>query len=191
MGWGWGSSLQLLILPHDPLLERNPGLLAGSLVNLRLGLHLAMLRAAARGSSRLPPCALCQRWTQQTGAVMCLCSFHLLPGQKGSALAARKGWVGSGSPVGGVLQISTAFFPNPHHPQGLMYRDACRWGLTLQTYVQLTMLDQHTFVRRYISDPWFQFSSNEGHLVARKGSLTRSCSAFSVSGVQVSGPAAL
>nr|XP_031536524.1 thymidine kinase 2, mitochondrial isoform X1 [Vicugna pacos]XP_031536525.1 thymidine kinase 2, mitochondrial isoform X1 [Vicugna pacos] len=27
---------------------------------------------------------------------------------------------------------------------GLMYRDACRWGLTLQTYVQLTMLDQHT-----------------------------------------------
>ncbi|XP_053459304.1 thymidine kinase 2, mitochondrial isoform X2 [Nycticebus coucang] len=25
-----------------------------------------------------------------------------------------------------------------------MYRDACRWGLTLQTYVQLTMLDQHT-----------------------------------------------
>lgn len=28
--------------------------------------------------------------------------------------------------------------------QGLMYHDACRWGLTLQTYVQLTMLDQHT-----------------------------------------------
>ncbi|XP_015423371.1 PREDICTED: thymidine kinase 2, mitochondrial [Myotis davidii] len=25
-----------------------------------------------------------------------------------------------------------------------MYRDACRWGLTLQTYVQLTMLDQRT-----------------------------------------------
>ncbi|XP_055407424.1 thymidine kinase 2, mitochondrial isoform X3 [Bubalus kerabau] len=25
-----------------------------------------------------------------------------------------------------------------------MYQDACRWGLTLQTYVQLTMLDQHT-----------------------------------------------
>uniref|UniRef100_A0A8C6CWU7 Thymidine kinase 2, mitochondrial n=1 Tax=Moschus moschiferus TaxID=68415 RepID=A0A8C6CWU7_MOSMO len=31
-----------------------------------------------------------------------------------------------------------------HNPLGLMYRDACRWGLTLQTYVQLTMLDQHT-----------------------------------------------
>uniref|UniRef100_G1U5Z2 Thymidine kinase 2 n=1 Tax=Oryctolagus cuniculus TaxID=9986 RepID=G1U5Z2_RABIT len=28
--------------------------------------------------------------------------------------------------------------------QGLMYRDAWRWGLTLQTYVQLTMLEQHT-----------------------------------------------
>lgn len=28
--------------------------------------------------------------------------------------------------------------------QGLMYRDASRWGLTLQTYVQLTMLDLHT-----------------------------------------------
>ncbi|XP_004625973.1 thymidine kinase 2, mitochondrial isoform X2 [Octodon degus] len=31
-----------------------------------------------------------------------------------------------------------------HNPLGLMYRDASRWGLTLQTYVQLTMLDQHT-----------------------------------------------
>ncbi|KAM9046917.1 thymidine kinase 2, mitochondrial isoform 2-T2 [Megaptera novaeangliae] len=31
-----------------------------------------------------------------------------------------------------------------HNPLGLMYQDACRWGLTLQTYVQLTMLDQHT-----------------------------------------------
>ncbi|XP_036201802.1 thymidine kinase 2, mitochondrial isoform X2 [Myotis myotis] len=31
-----------------------------------------------------------------------------------------------------------------HNPLGLMYRDACRWGLTLQTYVQLTMLDQRT-----------------------------------------------
>ncbi|XP_064130014.1 thymidine kinase 2, mitochondrial isoform X1 [Loxodonta africana] len=31
-----------------------------------------------------------------------------------------------------------------HNPLGLMYCDPCRWGLTLQTYVQLTMLDQHT-----------------------------------------------
>lgn len=31
-----------------------------------------------------------------------------------------------------------------HNPLGLMYHDAHRWGLTLQTYVQLTMLDQHT-----------------------------------------------
>ncbi|XP_069312380.1 thymidine kinase 2, mitochondrial isoform X4 [Eulemur rufifrons] len=31
-----------------------------------------------------------------------------------------------------------------HNPLGLMYSDASRWGLTLQTYVQLTMLDQHT-----------------------------------------------
>lgn len=29
-------------------------------------------------------------------------------------------------------------------PQGLMYQDASRWGITLQTYVQLTMLEQHT-----------------------------------------------
>lgn len=28
-------------------------------------------------------------------------------------------------------------------PQGLMYQDPSRWGLTLQTYVQLTMLDRH------------------------------------------------
>ncbi|XP_032086309.1 thymidine kinase 2, mitochondrial isoform X2 [Thamnophis elegans] len=31
-----------------------------------------------------------------------------------------------------------------HNPLGLMYQDATRWGMTLQTYVQLTMLDQHT-----------------------------------------------
>ncbi|XP_015744277.1 thymidine kinase 2, mitochondrial [Python bivittatus] len=31
-----------------------------------------------------------------------------------------------------------------HNPLGLMYQDATRWGLTLQTYVQLTMLEQHT-----------------------------------------------
>ncbi|XP_061449591.1 thymidine kinase 2, mitochondrial [Rhineura floridana] len=31
-----------------------------------------------------------------------------------------------------------------HNPLGLMYQDAARWGITLQTYVQLTMLDQHT-----------------------------------------------
>uniref|UniRef100_A0AC11BTL0 Thymidine kinase 2 n=1 Tax=Ovis aries TaxID=9940 RepID=A0AC11BTL0_SHEEP len=36
------------------------------------------------------------------------------------------------------------FFSNSTDIEGLMYRDACRWGLTLQTYVQLTMLDQHT-----------------------------------------------
>ncbi|XP_068811872.1 thymidine kinase 2, mitochondrial isoform X2 [Struthio camelus] len=27
---------------------------------------------------------------------------------------------------------------------GLMYQDASRWGITLQTYIQLTMLEQHT-----------------------------------------------
>ncbi|XP_027697879.1 thymidine kinase 2, mitochondrial-like [Vombatus ursinus] len=31
-----------------------------------------------------------------------------------------------------------------HNPLGLMYQDASRWGITLQTYVQLTMLEQHT-----------------------------------------------
>ncbi|XP_063731191.1 thymidine kinase 2, mitochondrial isoform X2 [Eleginops maclovinus] len=30
-----------------------------------------------------------------------------------------------------------------HNPLGLMYQDPERWGLTLQTYVQLTMLDRH------------------------------------------------
>lgn len=28
-------------------------------------------------------------------------------------------------------------------PQALMYQDPKRWGLTLQTYVQLTMLERH------------------------------------------------
>ncbi|KAM8945921.1 thymidine kinase 2, mitochondrial [Pelodytes ibericus] len=31
-----------------------------------------------------------------------------------------------------------------HNPLALMYQDPSRWGLTLQTYVQLTMLDMHT-----------------------------------------------
>ncbi|KAM4614424.1 thymidine kinase 2, mitochondrial isoform 2-T2 [Discoglossus pictus] len=31
-----------------------------------------------------------------------------------------------------------------HNPLALMYEDPSRWGLTLQTYVQLTMLDMHT-----------------------------------------------
>ncbi|XP_040185144.1 thymidine kinase 2, mitochondrial [Rana temporaria] len=31
-----------------------------------------------------------------------------------------------------------------HNPLALMYQDPSRWGLTLQTYVQLTMLDVHT-----------------------------------------------
>uniref|UniRef100_A0A8C9SV78 Thymidine kinase 2, mitochondrial n=1 Tax=Scleropages formosus TaxID=113540 RepID=A0A8C9SV78_SCLFO len=30
-----------------------------------------------------------------------------------------------------------------HNPLALMYQDPVRWGLTLQTYVQLTMLDRH------------------------------------------------
>ncbi|KAG7214382.1 hypothetical protein INR49_023093 [Caranx melampygus] len=29
-------------------------------------------------------------------------------------------------------------------PQGLMYQDPVRWGFTLQTYIQLTMLERHT-----------------------------------------------
>ncbi|XP_006269886.3 thymidine kinase 2, mitochondrial isoform X2 [Alligator mississippiensis] len=31
-----------------------------------------------------------------------------------------------------------------HNLLGLMYQDSSRWGITLQTYVQLTMLDHHT-----------------------------------------------
>lgn len=30
-----------------------------------------------------------------------------------------------------------------HNPLGLMYQDPTRWGITLQTYVQLTMLERH------------------------------------------------
>ncbi|KAJ7985942.1 hypothetical protein DPEC_G00345690 [Dallia pectoralis] len=30
-----------------------------------------------------------------------------------------------------------------HNPLGLMYQDPTRWAMTLQTYVQLTMLDRH------------------------------------------------
>nr|XP_033799291.1 thymidine kinase 2, mitochondrial [Geotrypetes seraphini] len=36
-----------------------------------------------------------------------------------------------------------------HNPLGLMYQDAARWGITLQTYIQLTMLQRHTRPSRY------------------------------------------
>ncbi|KAG1926699.1 thymidine kinase 2, mitochondrial [Pimephales promelas] len=48
------------------------------------------------------------------------------------------------------MQCSIKIMPAPTHlspfytnMQGLMYQDPTRWGLTLQTYVQLTMLDRH------------------------------------------------
>lgn len=73
-----------------------------------------------------------------------------------------------------------------------MYLDACRWGLTLQTYVQLTMLDQHTRPQvpfRCLVLTLLTFSSNEGYMIARKGALTEKaflglqcCLAFSVLG---------
>ncbi|XP_046934472.1 thymidine kinase 2, mitochondrial isoform X2 [Lynx rufus] len=52
----------------------------------------------------------------------------------------------SSSPKQQVLQEPVPKWRNVrgHNPLGLLYRDACRWGFTLQTYVQLTMLDHHT-----------------------------------------------
>ncbi|XP_057197422.1 thymidine kinase 2, mitochondrial isoform X1 [Triplophysa rosa] len=44
-----------------------------------------------------------------------------------------------------VLTEPVSKWRNVHgcNPLGLMYQDPTRWGLTLQTYVQLTMLDRH------------------------------------------------
>lgn len=42
-----------------------------------------------------------------------------------------------------ILQNIVICLNNPFFLQGLMYQDPTRWGLTLQTYVQLTMLDRH------------------------------------------------
>ncbi|NP_001296351.2 putative thymidine kinase 2 mitochondrial variant 1 [Taeniopygia guttata] len=39
-----------------------------------------------------------------------------------------------------------------HNILGLMYQDASRWGITLQTYVQLTMLEQHTRPMFFVAD---------------------------------------
>uniref|UniRef100_A0A493U1Y5 Thymidine kinase 2 n=1 Tax=Anas platyrhynchos platyrhynchos TaxID=8840 RepID=A0A493U1Y5_ANAPP len=39
-----------------------------------------------------------------------------------------------------------------HNILGLMYQDASRWGITLQTYIQLTMLEQHTRPMFYFVD---------------------------------------
>lgn len=85
------------------------------MVNLRLGFALGY----APGCRTLPlklPCALCQGWTQQAGAVMCLCSLPPPSRSEGSALAAGKGRVGSGSTVRESCRWSTAF--SPHHPAG-------------------------------------------------------------------------
>nr|XP_036881117.1 thymidine kinase 2, mitochondrial [Manis javanica] len=58
---------------------------------------------------------------------------------------------------------------------GLMYHDAHRWGLTLQTYVQLTMLDQHTRPQHLTypaSSVWERFRTSEGTCVAALGCHT-------------------
>lgn len=51
--------------------------------------------------------------------------------------------------------------------QGLMYQDASRWGLTLQTYVQLTMLEQHIQPQVSVKYPVsaFTFLLREGWMV--------------------------
>lgn len=87
------------------------------MVNLRLEFALGY----APGCRTLPlklPCALCQGWTQQSGAVMCLCSLPPPSRSEGSALAAGKGWVGSGSTVRESCRYSTAFSPHLPHPAG-------------------------------------------------------------------------
>ena len=38
---------------------------------------------------------------------------------------------------------------NGHNPLAYMYKDPSRWALTLQTYVQLTMLEAHTTPQVY------------------------------------------
>ncbi|KAK2529906.1 Tk2 [Columba guinea] len=44
-----------------------------------------------------------------------------------------------------AVEFAVWVHPKPRMPrQGLMYQDASRWGITLQTYIQLTMLEQHT-----------------------------------------------
>lgn len=174
VGWGWGavSSCSFCLTPS----RRNPGLLAGSLVNLQLGFALGYVPAAA-GSLKLPY-ALCQGWTQQAGAVMCLCSFHLLPGQKAQLwLLARDGW-GLGPQLGSPARSSTAFSPTPHHPAGSDVPGCLSMGFHAADDRQLTMLDQHTRPQVQPRSLASVSLSNEGHLVARKGNLTRSCSAF-------------
>ncbi|XP_029962981.1 thymidine kinase 2, mitochondrial-like isoform X2 [Salarias fasciatus] len=40
--------------------------------------------------------------------------------------------------------VSTCWNVRGHNPLALRYQDPERWGLTLQSYIQLTMLDRHT-----------------------------------------------
>ena len=73
-----------------------------------------------------------------------------------------------------------------------MYHDARRWGLTLQTYVQLTMLEQHTCPQvpfRCLVLAFLTFSLNEGYVIASLGNPHKEaslglqcCVAFSVLG---------
>ncbi|XP_029030918.1 thymidine kinase 2, mitochondrial isoform X3 [Betta splendens] len=59
---------------------------------------------------------------------------------------------GAGKLVRNAEDKKTVVFTEPvskwrnvcgHNPLALMYQDPERWGITLQTYVQLTMLDRH------------------------------------------------
>lgn len=42
-----------------------------------------------------------------------------------------------------IQMLQGGLFLSPLYLQALMYQDPQRWGITLQTYVQLTMLDKH------------------------------------------------
>uniref|UniRef100_A0A2I3GZ53 Thymidine kinase 2 n=1 Tax=Nomascus leucogenys TaxID=61853 RepID=A0A2I3GZ53_NOMLE len=72
------------------------------------------------------------------------------PGSPASGPGPRRVQRGAWPPIcveGNIASGKTTcleFFSNATDVEGLMYHDASRWGLTLQTYVQLTMLDRHT-----------------------------------------------
>lgn len=67
--------------------------------------------------SEATPCTL-PRMDPASRAVMCLCSFHLLPSQKAQLwLLERDGW-GLGPQSGSPADTALHSPPNPHHPAG-------------------------------------------------------------------------
>uniref|UniRef100_A0A672H180 Deoxynucleoside kinase domain-containing protein n=1 Tax=Salarias fasciatus TaxID=181472 RepID=A0A672H180_SALFA len=86
-----------------------------------------------------------RRPQETSGESVCVCVCIVLEGNIASGKTTCLEYFSRTSDVKVFTQpVSKWRNVRGHNPLALMYQDPERWGLTLQTYVQLTMLDRHT-----------------------------------------------